>query len=336
MRLGPAFALGAALVFVINAATALAAEPIKIGVVRSSGGIPSIIGRDKGFFAAQGLDAQLIFFDSAQPIAVAVASGDCDVGSTGITAAFYNLASQGVLKVIAGGTWDHPGFQSVGVIASNQAYAAGLKSLKDLAGHSVAITQRGSPLELFVVEIAQHFHFDPSGIKFQALQSNGVVASAIAGNQVDAAVQTAAPAYAIIQKGDAKLVGWVSDVLPLRQGEAVFTSARIVNEKPQLVHAFLAGLRAAMVYWDAAFVGPDGQRHDGPNAGEAIALIAKGLNQPESTVREGIPYFDPQARISLKDMAIPLDWYKSQRMVKPDVDLRAMVDTRYAIEADKQ
>ena len=335
MRFGLALAL-AALVFVSGATASRAAEPIKIGVVRSSGGIPSIIGRDKGFFAAHGLDAQLIFFDSAQPIAVAVASGDCDVGSTGITAAFYNLASQGALKIIAGGTWDHPGFQSVGLIASNQAYAGGLKSLKDLAGHSVAITQRGSPLELFVVEIAQHFHFDPTSIKFQALQSNGVVASAVAGNQVDAAVQTAAPAYALIQKGDAKLLGWVSDVLPLRQGEAVFTSTRVANEKPQLVHAFLTGLRAAMVYWDAAFVGPDGQRQDGPNAGEAIAIVAKGLGQPESTVREGIPYFDRQARISLKDMTIPLDWYKSQHMVKPDVDLRAMVDTRFAIEADKQ
>jgi NitT/TauT family transport system substrate-binding protein len=165
-----------------------AAEPIKVGVVRSNGGIPSIIAKEKGYFAAEGIDAQLIFFDSAQPISVAVASGDCDFGSTGITAAFYNLAAQGALKIIAAGTWDKRGFQSVGMIVSNQAYAAGLHSFKDLGGHSVAITQRGSPLELFVVETAQFFKIDPTTIKFLALQSNGVVASAIAGNQADAAV----------------------------------------------------------------------------------------------------------------------------------------------------
>jgi NitT/TauT family transport system substrate-binding protein len=314
----------------------LAAERIKVGVVRSNGGIPSIIAKEKGYFAAEGIDAQLVFFDSAQPISVAVASGDCDFGSTGITAAFYNLAAQGALKIIAAGTWDKHGFQSVGMIVSNQAYAAGLHSFKDLGGHSVAITQRGSPLELFVVETVQAYNIDPATIKFLALQSNGVVASAIAGNQADAAVQTAAPSFAIIEKGDAKLLGWFSDVLNERQGEAIFTSTKVANERPQAVRGFLAGIRKAMVYWDTAFVDANGQRQNGPTAPEAIALIAKELNQPESVVRAGIAYYDPQARISMKDMAATLAWYKSQNMVKPNVELAPMVDKRYAIEVSEK
>jgi NitT/TauT family transport system substrate-binding protein len=319
-----------------TALPSIAAEHVKIGVVRSNGGIPSIIAREKGFFAAEGIDAQLVFFESAQPISVAVASGDCDFGSTGITAAFYNLAAQGALKIIAAGTWDKRGFQSVGMIVSNQAYAAGLHSFKDLGGHSVAITQRGSPLELFVVETAQVLNIDPASIKFLALQSNGVVASAIAGNQADAAVQTAAPAYAIIEKGDAKPLGWFSDVLSGRQGEAIFTSTKVANERPDAVRGFLAGMRKAMVYWDTAFVDAKGERQNGPTAPEAIALIAKELNQPESVVRAGIAYYDPQARISMKDMAASLAWYKSQNMVKPNVELAPMVDRRYAIEVPEK
>jgi NitT/TauT family transport system substrate-binding protein len=335
MKSTPA-ALFFALLLGLTALPSIAAEPIKIGVVRSNGGIPSIIAKEKGYFAAEGIDAQLVFFDSAQPISVAVASGDCDFGSTGITAAFYNLAAQGVLKIIAAGTWDKRGFQSVGMIVSNQAYAAGLHSFKDLGGHSVAITQRGSPLELFVVETAQVFKIDPSTIKFLALQSNGVVASAIAGNQADAAVQTAAPAYAIIEKGDAKPLGWFSDVLSGRQGEAIFTSTKVANERQQAVRGFLAGMRKAMVYWDTAFVDAKGERQNGPTAPEAIALISKELNQPESVVRAGIAYYDPQARISMRDMAASLAWYKSQNMVKPNVELAPMVDRRYAIEVPEK
>ena len=326
----------ALLVVLTTALPSIAAEHVKIGVVRSNGGIPSIIARDKGFFAAEGIDAQLVFFESAQPISVAVASGDCDFGSTGITAAFYNLAAQGALKIIAAGTWDKRGCQSVGMIVSNQAYAGGLHSFKDLGGHSVAITQRGSPLELFVVETAQVFNIDPTTIKFLALQSNGVVASAIAGNQADTAVQTAAPAYAIIEKGDAKPLGWFSDVLSGRQGEAIFTSTKVANERPDAVRGFLAGMRKAMVYWDTAFVDAKGERQNGPTAPEAIALIAKELNQPESVVRAGIAYYDPQARISMKDMAASLAWYKSQNMVKPNVELTPMVDKRYAIEVPER
>jgi NitT/TauT family transport system substrate-binding protein len=313
-----------------------AAERIKIGVVRSNGGIPSIIAKEKGYLAAEGIDAQLVFFESAQPISVAVASGDCDFGSTGITAAFYNLAAQGALKIIAAGTWDKHGFQSVGMIVSNQAYAAGLHSFKDLGGHSVAITQRGSPLELFVVETAKILKLDPASIKFLALQSNGVVASAIAGNQADAAVQTAAPSFAIIEKGDAKLLGWFSDVLSERQGEAIFTSTKVANERSEAVHGFLAGIRKAMVYWDTAFVDANGNRQNGPTAPEAIAIIAKELNQPESVVRAGIPYYDLQARISPKDMQASLAWYKSQNMVKPNVELAPMIDKRYAIEVPEK
>jgi NitT/TauT family transport system substrate-binding protein len=326
----------ALLVVLATALPSIAAESIKICVVRSNGGIPGIIAKEKGYFAAEGVDAQLVFFESAQPISVAVASGDCDFGSTGITAAFYNLAAQGALKIIAAGTWDKRGFQSVGMIVSNQAYAAGLHSFKDLGGHSVAITQRGSPLELFVVETAQIFKIDPTTIKFLALQSNGVVAPAIAGKQADAAVQTAAPAYAIIERGEAKPLGWFSDVLSGRQGEAIFTSTKVANEQPQAVRGFLAGMRKAMVYWDTAFVDAKGERQNGPTAPEAIALIAKELNQPESVVRAGIAYYDPQARISMKDMAASLAWYKSQNMVKPNVELTPMVDKRYAIEVPEQ
>ncbi|HEY1503568.1 MAG TPA: ABC transporter substrate-binding protein [Stellaceae bacterium] len=330
-------ALFLALLFELTTALpSLAAEHIKIGVVRSSGGIPAIIGKEKGYFAAEGVDAELVFFESAQPISVAVASGDCDFGSTGITAAFYNLAAQGALKVIAAGTWDKRGFQSVGMIVSNRAYANGLHSFKDLGGHSVAITQRGSPLELFVVETAQVLNIDPASIKFQALQSNGVVASAIAGNQVDAAVQTSAPSYALVSKGDAKILGWFSDVLSGRQGEAIFTSTKVANERPEAVRGFLAGMRKAMVYWDDAFVDAKGDRQNGPTADEAIAIVAKELNQPESVVRGGVPYYDRQARISTKDMAASLAWYKSQNMVKPNVELAPMIDKRYVIEVPEQ
>ena len=222
------------------------------------------------------------------------------------------------------------------MIAANQAYAAGLHSFKDLAGKTIAITQRGSPLEFFVVETVQHFGIDPTSIKYSALQSNSIVASAVAGNQVDAAVQTAAPAFAMIARGDAKLLGWFSDVIGTRQGEAVFTSAKVANDRPQAVRGFLAGLRAAMAYWDDAFVDADGNRREGPNAAEVIGYVAKDLNQSPDVIRQGIPYFDKQARVSLADMQKPLDWYKSQNMVKPNVELRGMIDTRYAIEVPEK
>src|ERR1700757_2968027 len=83
----------------IAAGAARAAEHVKLCSVRSFGGGPTMVAIDKGFFAKQGLDAELVMFDSAQPIAVAVVSGDCDFGAAGLSAAFFNFAIQGTLRV---------------------------------------------------------------------------------------------------------------------------------------------------------------------------------------------------------------------------------------------
>src|ERR1700747_2493084 len=116
----------------------------KIGVLRLSSSAPVFIAQDKGYFREAGLDVELKFFDAAQPIAVAAVSGDIDFGVTSLTAGLYNLAGKGTLKVIGGMSHEKAGFPLIGYFASNSAWAAGLKTPKDLAGKRIAVTQVGS------------------------------------------------------------------------------------------------------------------------------------------------------------------------------------------------
>src|SRR5262249_55108945 len=159
----------------------------------------------------EGLDPEFVFFESAQPISVAVAGGDADFGTTGLTASFFNLAAQGALKIIASSTWERQGFQQVGVLVSNQAAAAGLKSLKDIGGKSAGITQSGTPLHYVIGLAAEKYGIDLKTIKVLLLQSNPNVASALAGGQADIAVQSVANVFANVEKGNAKLLAWASD-----------------------------------------------------------------------------------------------------------------------------
>ena len=110
----------------------------KVGVLRLSSSAPVFIAQDKGYFREAGLDIELKFFDAAQPIAVATTSGDVDFGVTAFTAGLYNLAGKGVLKVIGGMSREKAGYPLIGYFASNNAYAAGLKTPKDLAGKRIA------------------------------------------------------------------------------------------------------------------------------------------------------------------------------------------------------
>src|ERR1700733_9460130 len=119
------------------------AEHIKVGLSKLFGypGVPIAI--ERGYFKEQNIEVEMVYFDSAQPIAVGVASGGVDFGVAGLSAGFYTLAAQGQLRLIASSGGEARGFHNLMFLASNKAYAAGLTSPKDFAGHSVAITQLG-------------------------------------------------------------------------------------------------------------------------------------------------------------------------------------------------
>src|SRR3981189_3216864 len=145
---------------------ARADDPLKakVGVLRLSSSAPVFIAEDKGYFKQAGLDIELKFFDAAQPIAVATTSGDIDFGITAFTAGLYNLAGKGTLKVIGGMSREKAGYPLIGYFASNNAYAAGLKTPSDLAGKRIAVTQTGSsfhyslglPADKYCVELCGH------------------------------------------------------------------------------------------------------------------------------------------------------------------------------------
>src|SRR5216683_699578 len=175
---------------------ARAEEPLKakIGVLRLSSSAPVFIAQDKGYFREAGLEIELKFFDAAQPIAVATTSGDIDFGITAFTAGLYNLAGKGTLKVIGGMSREKAGYPLIGYFASNNAYAAGLKTPKDLAGKRIAVTQTGSSFHYSLGLLADKYGFKLSDVKVLPLQSLSNAAAALKGETVDAALLPASTA----------------------------------------------------------------------------------------------------------------------------------------------
>src|SRR5205085_2811203 len=122
------------------------------------------------------------------PIAVATSSGDVDFGITAFTAGLYNLAGKGTLKVIGGMSREKPGYPLIGYFASNNAYAAGLKTPKDLAGKRVAVTQVGSSFHYSLGLLADKYGFKLGDVKVLPLQSLSNAAAALKGEIVDTAL----------------------------------------------------------------------------------------------------------------------------------------------------
>ena len=253
---------------------ARAEEPLKakVGVLRLSSSAPVFIAQDKGYFSDAGLDIELKFFDAAQPIAVATTSGDVDFGITAFTAGLYNLAGKGTLKVIGGMSREKAGYPLIGYFASNNAYAAGLKTPKDLAGKRIAVTQTGSSFHYSLGLLADKYGFKLSEVKVLPLQSLSNAAAALKGETVDAALLPASTARKLIDDGGAKLLGWVGDETPWQLG-AVFASPKTLANKPLVTKLLGALARADREYHDVILAARQGrqgadQRQDKAAAGD--------------------------------------------------------------------
>ena len=270
---------------------------------------------------------QLVVFDSAQPIAVAAASGDIDVGVTGLTGGFFGLASQGVLRLIAGYAREVPSFNFNAYVVSNRAYEAGLRSYKDFPGHSFAISQFGSPPHYALALLAEKYGFDLKSMRLVPLQSISNIAAALVGGQVDTASLLGAPAIPIIGRGEVKLLGWTGDETPWQLG-VMFITGKTADTRPAMVQHVLRAFRKGVREYHDAFTGPGEKRADQPTAPAALEVLAKYTGLSVAQVRLGIVYVDPGARLDERDVRHQFDWYRSQGMVKAAGDGDAMFDRR--------
>jgi NitT/TauT family transport system substrate-binding protein len=316
----------AALILLVPAARA--ADHVKFGIFKAVGTSAVFIAQDKGYFAAEGLDVELVPFTAQEPLVLGIASGDLDFGATAFTGGFYNLAGQGALRIIGAFIHEWPGFQANTLIASNKAWDAGLKTSKDLAGRSAGVPEIGNASQYGLTLIAEKHGIDPSKIRFMPMGSNPNIISAIIGGQADMGVVPISFARPSLQKGDAKLIAYVGDEAPWQLG-GVLTATKTANNRGDLVKRFLRAYRKGVADYYDAFTAPDGTRRDGPTADEVIAIATKYTGLPTEQAKLGIAYYDRQARLDVKDVLRQIAWYKSQGMVKGEFDPKSVIDIRY-------
>ena len=305
----------------------------KVGVLRLSSSAPVFIAQDKGYFRDAGLEIDLKFFDAAQPIAVATTSGDVDIGITAFTAGLYNLAGKGTLKVIGGMSREKAGYPLIGYFASNQAYANGLKTPKDLAGKRVAVTQTGSSFHYSLGLLADKYGFKLSDVKIVPLQSLSNAAAALKGETVDAALLPITTARKLMDDGGAKLLGWVGDETPWQLG-AVFASPKTLTNKPLVTKLLAVLARADREYHDVILASiKDGKADVTDTTKPLLEIIAKYTNLPVEQVVGNCAYIDADGKLDVKNVDNQIKWMQEQGFVDKGFDAEAIVARDY-VKAD--
>ncbi|SES80408.1 ABC transporter substrate-binding protein [Oceanicella actignis] len=327
--LGLAAGLGLGLAMAAGAAAA--AEKVAVGALRFTSHAPTFIAYERGYFADEGLDVELKFFQAAQPVAVAVASGDVDFGVTALTGGFFSLADKGAVRVIGGLMSEHPDHDGSAVLVSNKAWDEGVRSMADLRGRSFALTQFGSSFHYMAGRIAEANGFALEDMRLVPLQKVGAMIGALKSGQVDAMAIVPHIARPLDAAGAAHIVGWVRDLGPY-QVTTIFTSAANTTERPELVRRFMRAYARGIADYRAVMLDQDRD----PAATEAMVdLIHKYVyaDRPREkaapSIKAGAVHLNAGAALDVADVERQLTWFKKHGLAPAGLTMDKLVDPRF-------
>ena len=314
-----------------TAATALAApalaqtRSIKVGALRLASHAPTYIAIEQGLFADAGLEVEPVFFDAAQPMAVAIASGDVDYGMTAISGGLINLAQKGAVKVFGGALTEEKGIPGQVVLVSDAAFQEGVTSPAMLDGRRFAMTTAGSSFHYMGSRIAQAEGVE---MEFVPLQSVGAIIAALKTGQVDAWSIVPNIAAGLTASGEVHEIARVADYLPGYQVTTIFGSTENVADRA-LTEAFLGAMREAIAVYNAAMI-------DGTGDEAAVVGIVAPYVYPDRTaeeaaaaIRAGAMRISPDAALDMGSVRDQLDWFQTEGLIDGSIAIEDFVDTSY-------
>ncbi|MBM1557581.1 ABC transporter substrate-binding protein [Sulfitobacter mediterraneus] len=304
-------------------------KKIVVGALRFTSHSGSFVAFERDYFKEAGLDVELRFFQAAQPMAVAIASGDVDYAVTAISGGLVSLAQKGAIKVIGGALQEEAGIDGQKFLVSDAAYQAGVTTPAMLDGKSYGITQAGSSFHYMGSKMAAA---EGINLTFKPLQKVGAIIGALKSGQIDAWSIVPHIAKPLSGSGAVHIIGDVADYLPDYQVTTVFTSAKNASDDRDLTQGFLGGFSKGVADYNSAMIAKDGGE-DGVNA--MVDLIHKYVytDRPREkaapSIINGTMRLNEGAALNVASVADQLSWFQSEGLVDADITLDQLIDTSY-------
>ncbi len=322
--------MGAAVAAAGLPAPALAANrKVTVGALRFTSHSGSFIAFERGYFAQAGLDVEFKFFQAAQPMAVAIASGDVDYAVTAVSGGLISLAQKGAIKVIGGALSEEPGIDGQKILASDAAFKAGLTDPAAFNGHAFGITTAGSSFHYMGAKIAAA---EGASLRYKPLQKVGPIIGALKSGQIDAWSIVPHIAKPLSKSGAVHIIGNVADYLPNYQVTTVFTSAKNASGERAMTENFLEGFGRGVADYNAAMIARSGGE---VGVNTMVELIHKYVytDRPREkaapSIINGSMRLNEGAALNVASIGDQLAWFQSEGLVDKDISLETLLDTSY-------
>lgn len=225
-------------------------------------------GIDKGTFADEGLEIELVRTAGGAAGLAALFAGEADLSSTNPVSAMLAFNQGFPVRIVANSfnaRTEGEGFAEGVVVHAD----SDIEGPEDLEGATVAVNEIGSQNDVFTRAWLRRAGVDPMSVNMVALPFPELV-PAIEEGRVDAAMVTGSHLAQLTAAGTGRQIGNpLVDVVGPVSIAAYMATAEFVEEQPELVERFVAGLAAAV-----------DETNDEANRDEVLAVMSEYCGAP--------------------------------------------------------
>ena len=312
-----------------------ALQKVRYGELGIRGDVGVYVGMDEGYFAEEGIEVELVTFDSAANMVAPLATNQIDVGAGAPSAGLYNALRGGVnVRIVAGrGHSDPtpPGFPvSIYVVRKALVDSGQVKGIADLKGLRFAQPARGiSP------EIDLHLFLQQGGLTAADLDTTFMgfpdMVSAYANDNLDFSFIVEPFATIALNQGTVSVLGYDYQVNPYYQVAVMLYSPEF--SKSDLAGKFMAAhLRGARVYNDGVRKNDAVAREKSVNALVAHTPVKNRALYDQMTAAG----LDPDGKLDLPSFERQQDWFLNSGAQQARVDLSQFIDLQHVEAAVRQ
>jgi len=301
-------------------------KKIKVGALRFTSHSGSFVAFERGYFDKAGLDVEFEFFQAAQPMAVAIASGDIDYAVTAVSGGLISLAQKGAIKVIGGALAEEEGIDGQKYLISDASFQSGIKTLKDLDGKKYAVTQAGSSFHYMGAKMAAA---EGISLSFTPLQKVGAIIGAMKSGQVDGWSIVPHIAKPLANAGAWHMVANVGDYIPNYQVTTVFTSAKHAAEERGLTEQFLQGFSMGVDDYAAAMIDKTADQDEMVDLIHKYVYTDRPREKAAPSIINGTMRLNKGAALNVASLQDQLSWFQSEGLVDESITIEQLVDPSY-------
>jgi NitT/TauT family transport system substrate-binding protein len=303
--------------------------PVLVGAVPSTSTGGLFVAKEKGYFAALGLDVQIENIVSASEVEAMLATNRLQVLSGAVAAGMFNSMAKNLPTKIYYNVAATPGFHFLLV---RPELKDTMKTAADLKGRAIAINGRGTADYYLIGKLLETVGLSIKDIDIRVM-AFGQMSVGLQNGAVDSAVTIAPFTDLLIQKGIG--VRWLDpedtlNVKPLLIAAGQMNTDWTAAHPRETVDYLAAVLRGAREYCEAF--------HGGANRAEIVRILAKYSSVHDADLIERMQWgaSDPVGVIPAESLNDFQDFQLKERQIVEKIPLDRVADFAGIAEAGRR